>query len=246
LQHARSSSPFAQRIAFNTYLRMGVQIDPTEIDALQTERKFNPNHDPTNGQFTFGPGGSSVSRPRATSWSQNRVADNTARSAQRPTLRRPADAQKPTADPRYPEPHPDAPFKRHAEEPSNRGNLARSLNTISTQTHSRRDIRFLGADFTVQRGNGTDLLLTNKRVSLVIRGRLVRQPGKQEIRIEDIRTSVAFGDAKIESSPRVITIRAHADGTMSYHLDRPLRTSGVAAIPIRDRQAGWYKIEKDD
>ena len=50
--------------AFGHYLRTGRRVD---IDALtQTiERKFNPNHDPNDGHFTFGPGGGSLSPRRA-------------------------------------------------------------------------------------------------------------------------------------------------------------------------------------
>ena len=47
----------AERIAFDHYLRTGrILSSPTPL-----ERKFNPYHDPENGQFTFGPGGSQSS-----------------------------------------------------------------------------------------------------------------------------------------------------------------------------------------
>ena len=42
----------AERLAFEIYLRTGRRIRPEPA-----ERKFNPYHDPRNGQFTFAPGG---------------------------------------------------------------------------------------------------------------------------------------------------------------------------------------------
>ena len=41
----------AERLAFDVYLRTGKRL------ARPPERKFNPYHDPRNGQFTFAPGG---------------------------------------------------------------------------------------------------------------------------------------------------------------------------------------------
>jgi hypothetical protein len=52
---ARSSPPetkSAERRAFEHYLRTG-----RRLPAPAPERKFNPYHDPRNGQFTFAPGG---------------------------------------------------------------------------------------------------------------------------------------------------------------------------------------------
>lgn len=50
--------------AFEHYLRTGRRIDLQPRRAA-IERKFNPYHDPDNGQFTFAPGGrrSGTSRP---------------------------------------------------------------------------------------------------------------------------------------------------------------------------------------
>ncbi|MFM9934588.1 MAG: hypothetical protein ACKVOL_00155 [Novosphingobium sp.] len=46
----------AELLAFEHFLRTGFVLDEVDL-ALLFERKFNPNHDPSNGQFTFGPGG---------------------------------------------------------------------------------------------------------------------------------------------------------------------------------------------
>ena len=43
----------AERLAFEFYLRTGRRL----VGAAPAERKFNPYHDPRNGQFTFAPGG---------------------------------------------------------------------------------------------------------------------------------------------------------------------------------------------
>ena len=50
--------------AFSIWLRTGLWPKPLPKDA---EYKFNPWHDPENGQFTFGPGGGSFGGGGATS-----------------------------------------------------------------------------------------------------------------------------------------------------------------------------------
>lgn len=47
----------ADRLAFDHYMRTGQRLDVAEFQ-IWLERKFNPNHDPANGRFTSGPGGS--------------------------------------------------------------------------------------------------------------------------------------------------------------------------------------------
>jgi LysM repeat protein len=56
MRHASHKSPSER--AFSHYLRTGQRL-PEEwfIDEPDVELKFNPNHDPRNGQFTFAPGG---------------------------------------------------------------------------------------------------------------------------------------------------------------------------------------------
>lgn len=50
----------AERLAFEFYLRTGRRL----VSPRASERKFNPYHDPRNGQFTFAPGGPrSVANP---------------------------------------------------------------------------------------------------------------------------------------------------------------------------------------
>jgi len=46
-------------LAFEHYLRTGEQLTPSEWLA-RYERKFNPYHDPANGQFTFAPDGAGL------------------------------------------------------------------------------------------------------------------------------------------------------------------------------------------
>lgn len=50
----------ATRRAFAYYLRTGRRLPDSEFESnsLEIGRKYNQNHDPQNGQFTFGPGGS--------------------------------------------------------------------------------------------------------------------------------------------------------------------------------------------
>jgi len=50
----------AARLAFAHYLRTGQRLPDSgfESNKLKLERKYNHNHDPENGQFTFGSGGS--------------------------------------------------------------------------------------------------------------------------------------------------------------------------------------------
>ena len=54
-----ASRPTPERRAFNHFLRSGQRFSP---EAFSDEVKGNPNHDPKNGQFTFGPG-DSLRRP---------------------------------------------------------------------------------------------------------------------------------------------------------------------------------------
>lgn len=49
----KTKSKSVERIAFEFYLRTGRHLTLREAP----ERKFNPYHDPRNGQFTFAPGG---------------------------------------------------------------------------------------------------------------------------------------------------------------------------------------------
>lgn len=58
--NARIETKSAARLAFAHYLRTGRRLPDSafESNTLKTGFKFNQNHDPSNGQFTFGPGGS--------------------------------------------------------------------------------------------------------------------------------------------------------------------------------------------
>ena len=55
--YAQSDEEAAHRREFAHYCRTGEQLTTAQYKA-KYERKFNPNHDPDNGQFTFGAGGS--------------------------------------------------------------------------------------------------------------------------------------------------------------------------------------------
>ena len=54
----------ADQKAFGHYLRTGQRLTTSEWQILW-ERKFNPNHDPENGRFTFGSGSGDPSRATA-------------------------------------------------------------------------------------------------------------------------------------------------------------------------------------
>jgi len=58
------------RQAFEMYLRTGIRPQPSRA-APRLERKFNPYHDPDNGQFTFAPGGSQSGNSRQVSSSDS-------------------------------------------------------------------------------------------------------------------------------------------------------------------------------
>jgi murein DD-endopeptidase MepM/ murein hydrolase activator NlpD len=51
-----------ERLVFDYYLGTGRMGDVDEVYAA-CERKFNPNHDPDDGRFTFGSGGGSLAPP---------------------------------------------------------------------------------------------------------------------------------------------------------------------------------------
>ena len=84
--------------AFSHYLRTGRRFPDSAFahDEARTEAKFNPYHDPENGQFTFGPGGSNWGRSRSSPAAQTRPtsgATPTVRTNPPPTARtRPAAA----------------------------------------------------------------------------------------------------------------------------------------------------------
>jgi hypothetical protein len=89
MEHQSKPSP-AQR-AFLHYLRTGQRL-PEEhfLDETEVELKFNPYHDPRNGQFTFAPGG-----PRALSHvivSRGRTPASRSSNAKAPTTKRPVSA----------------------------------------------------------------------------------------------------------------------------------------------------------
>lgn len=51
-----SAEEATRRLAKSYYLRTGIVFEPDRfLDEIQ--RKFNPNHDPDDGRFTYGPGG---------------------------------------------------------------------------------------------------------------------------------------------------------------------------------------------
>ena len=56
-----SAAPASSRSRFVTYLRTGRRV-PIEI-AVTEGLKFNHQHDPANGQFTFGNGSNSGRQP---------------------------------------------------------------------------------------------------------------------------------------------------------------------------------------
>ena len=57
-----SERDLAAQIARAYYLRTG-HLLKTEVFLPEIQRKFNHNHDPSNGQFTFGPGPAQAMRP---------------------------------------------------------------------------------------------------------------------------------------------------------------------------------------
>lgn len=73
-----------QRMAFEIYLRTGRRTQPGG-PAPKLERKFNPYHDPDNGQFTFAPGGSRSGTSRQAS-SSDSDSPQTALPDGKPTL----------------------------------------------------------------------------------------------------------------------------------------------------------------
>ena len=71
-ERAKTETKSAARLAFAHYLRTGRRLPESafESNTLKIGLKFNQNHDPSNGQFAFGSGGSAslargdVERPR--------------------------------------------------------------------------------------------------------------------------------------------------------------------------------------
>ena len=83
---ARIETKSAARQAFAHYLRTGRRLPDSAFESgrLETGFKFNQNHDPTNGQFTFGSGGSaSLARGVAQSSRTGRAAPGNSGPAKR-------------------------------------------------------------------------------------------------------------------------------------------------------------------
>lgn len=59
-ERSRTETKSAERLKFAHYLRTGRHLADSafESNTLKTRFKFNQNHDPSNGEFTFGPGDS--------------------------------------------------------------------------------------------------------------------------------------------------------------------------------------------
>ena len=90
----------AANLAFSHYLRTGRRLPDSAfaLDEVRMEAKFNPNHDPENGQFTFGPGGPNWGRSRSSPTSQARPASRatpTVRTSPPPSVRPLTPAAKP-------------------------------------------------------------------------------------------------------------------------------------------------------
>ena len=86
--------------AFTHWLRTGRRFPDNAFtrDDARTEAKFNPYHDPANGQFTFGPGGANWGRPSSSPAAQTRPtsgATPTARTSPAPDAQTPVPVAKP-------------------------------------------------------------------------------------------------------------------------------------------------------
>ena len=91
----RDSKMSSEHRAFRHYLRTGQRLSDEHFgDETEVQLKFNPYHDPSNGQFTFAPGGPRSARRVITSRSK---PSTPARLSTAP-LRKPA-ADRPTSAP---------------------------------------------------------------------------------------------------------------------------------------------------
>ena len=105
-RHGEIEEKSAELQAFDYYLRTGWTLPPSMFESAG-ERKFIPYHDPTNGQFTFGPGGagsarmisaSNNSQPAASKPSTTKQPKPAAGAA---SAGRSSGAAQPKLDPRY-------------------------------------------------------------------------------------------------------------------------------------------------
>ncbi len=101
-QHEKS----AESVLFSHYLRTGIMLAGEAAEPF-LEQKFNPNHDPDDGRFTFGPGGGSlaprIAVARIGNMTVSRQTANVpiANAASRPAQRaepRPTDSSDPIGD----------------------------------------------------------------------------------------------------------------------------------------------------
>ena len=188
----------AGRRDYETYLRSGWRRDGGPDSGVALQLKFNPNHDPDDGRFTFADGG-------ATSGGRERPV----------TARRPEVLVKPSPG--------KAVFGRRKDEVGIDGEVADKLNKLVEDPRASVDITLGSLPMTVSRTGDDTVTMSAIGGSHELDGRLDIVEGKQAIVISKLQPkagsdSLPLG-AHIVSFPTTIRIARRSSGRMVYSLD---------------------------
>ena len=191
-------------------------------------RKFNPYHDPANGQFTTGPGGG--------------TGQDAPGSIKPPTsMRAAATAPKPA-----PPPAPQGPFTTHAQDKGADGEVARGLNRLAATPDSTTQITFAGLSMSVTRDNSNGIILQSSTVlgTLTGSGTLSVTPGKQEMIFSNLTLSLHSMTSSLVSAPSRLRFYANNSRELLVQFDKPLFVKTPALIKDIHREAASYYVSE--
>jgi hypothetical protein len=227
-------------------------------------RKYNHNHDPANGQFTFGSGGGGGSDSFGGSGRGSGSRQGGAKPDGGTALPRlPLASSSPLAQatglkPSTPKPtQPQAergPFQMHANATHQGGDVVRGLNKIATTPNSTTTIKYKDTTLKVTTLNVTrdtgDIISLDIAVSksniIHATGKLKRTPGKQELTFEELQFNTDKSRVGLMSPPTKIIFSARNNGDLVYTIDKPLQGGiktpfGIVAVG-KPKPAGSYYI----
>ena len=211
----------AERRDYETYLRSGRRRDGCPDSGVALQLKFNPNHDPQDGRFTFANGGGALG------------GRNGAAAAARPEV--------------HVKPNPGkAVFARRKDEVGIDGDVADKLNTLVKDPHASVDITLGSLPLTVRRTGADTVSLSGSVLfhSVEMDGHLDVVQGKQAIVISQLKPKAGLDSLPLgnhlTSLPKTIRIARRSDGRMVYSLDQPVVTKSDRFGTTKRHGAGVF------
>ena len=211
----------AGRREYETYLRAGLRPGGESDGSAALQLKFNPNHDPDNGRFTFAAGGAS-SGGTGTAASTRRTE----------VLVKPARGK--------------AVFGRRKDEVGIDGEVADKLNKLVEDPHASIDITLGKLPLTVRRTGADTVALSGSVLGqfLEMDGHLDVVQGKQAIVISKLQPkagsdSLPFG-ISLASLPTTVKIARSSTRRMIYSFDKPVIISSKFGKSQRHGAGTFY------